>query len=170
MFQTPATSVASSTSRRSTRATRTSYGRGKTEPSTQRQSRKRKKKPLRPSLSKEGPVRKWVKVLRPPADNAGFQTLKWVPLEELTFEEKLTWDEEQRKSSGEMLYDGQTNGPNSAQENAGNIGNSGDDANINISDVTGGIQNHTKYDDLEDLQSENKGTESPMKKRGKFEE
>lgn len=132
MFQTPAASVVSSTSRRSTRATRTSSGGGSKIDTSHRQSRKRKKKTsiLRPRFTKEGPTRKWARVYRAPAENVGFKVLKWVPLEELTFDEKLAWDEEQQKPRGKVLTDGNekesdkklNESGNSSDEEEGGVG------------------------------------------------
>mmetsp|Transcript_4634 Transcript_4634/g.8892 ORF Transcript_4634/g.8892 Transcript_4634/m.8892 type:complete len:145 (+) Transcript_4634:1982-2416(+) len=128
MFQTPAASVVSSTSRRSTRgAARSASGGSSKIDTSHRQSRKRKKKTsiLRPLLTKAGPVRKWAQVYRAPAENVGFKTLKWVPLEELTFEEKLAWNEDQQKPRGKVLTDSQEE--KQAGEKIDDSGNSSDD-------------------------------------------
>ena len=35
--------------------------------------------------------------------NAGFKTMKWVPVADLTFDEKVAWDEEQSRNKGKVL-------------------------------------------------------------------
>jgi hypothetical protein len=68
----------------------------------------------------------------------GFKTLKWVPLEELTFEEKLAWDEEHQKPKGKVLTDCSEK---EVQEKINDSGNSSDDdeedAGSNRADASG---------------------------------
>jgi hypothetical protein len=104
MFHTPAASTSfSSTSRRTTRASRNSTG----SVSAVQHSKKKKKASL--SLRRNtttGPVRKWTKAHREPADNAGFKVIKWVPIEDLTFDEKIAWDEEHGRQKGTVITEG----------------------------------------------------------------
>ncbi len=112
MFQSPTPTAPIVTSRRSTRATRTdtSYAiqstykkRKKTKSTITNASASDVAQTLKRKNFNSGPARKFAKVLRPPAANVGFKTLKWVPVEELTFEEKLAWDEEQNQPKGKVL-------------------------------------------------------------------
>ncbi len=114
MFQSPTPTVPIVTSRRSTRATRTdtSYAiqstykkRKKTKSTITNASASEVAQTLKRKNFNSGPARKFAKVLRPPAANVGFKTLKWIPVEELTFEEKLAWDEEHNRPKGKVLTD-----------------------------------------------------------------
>ena len=112
MFQTPGAPeiIPTYTSRRSTRASRTASATTKHDYNSQytQSSRKKKKKNQAPARvlrlrPHSGPVRKFAKVFRPPAEGVGFKTVKWVPVEELNFEERVEWDAEQRKEKGRVL-------------------------------------------------------------------
>ncbi|CAJ1919798.1 unnamed protein product [Cylindrotheca closterium] len=45
--------------------------------------------------AESGPTRKWVKVMRSPAPRIRFQVTKWIPINELTEEERIEYDREQ---------------------------------------------------------------------------
>ena len=110
MFQTPAASepIPTYNSRRSTRASRTSSVVSKIESQSSRK-KKKKQSPVVLIKSNSGPARKWAKVLRPPAAGVDFKTLQWIKVEDLTFEEKIMWDEEQRRQKGSVITDGKKN-------------------------------------------------------------
>ena len=100
MFQTPASSI-TGTSRRSTRVSRSAsgvttetFGRSTAKKSTSKATNFIK------SQTAKGPVKKWARILREPAKNIGFKCMTWVPVEELTFDEKILWDEQQQKMKG----------------------------------------------------------------------
>ena len=103
MFHTPseASSTLMSTARRSARVSRTTAAASNTE-SQSKSVRKNKSVSLRLNAPK-GPAKKWAEVLRPPNENARFMILKWVPVEALTFDEKIAWDEEQRRQKGNVI-------------------------------------------------------------------
>lgn len=92
--------------RRSTRVSRGSIGGGSSDADgklSAASSRLRKKNRL--SLASTQPCQKWANVLRPPRNGVGFKTMKWVPLSELTIEERIVYDEEmqeKRKRMGKM--------------------------------------------------------------------
>eukprot|EP01083_Nonionella_stella_P194537 717480_1 len=117
MFQSPTPTSAPSTARRSTRVARSSIA--SINASKQHQPYKRKNKrrsdaqaaaishsdvliSLRRNIA-SGPARKYAKVLRAPSLNAGFKTMKWVAVGDLTFDEKVAWDEEQSRNKGKVL-------------------------------------------------------------------
>ena len=102
MFQTPAApTTTSSSSRRSTRVSRFSSGANNDSQSTRKKSVTRRSTP-------KGPARKWAKVLRAPADNVGFKTLQWISIQDLNFDEKIAWDEDQMRDKGSVIMDGKT--------------------------------------------------------------
>ena len=126
MFQTPTASVQySSMSRRSTRTSRSGAA-GETH------SKKKKKSLRRPTPNGTGPARKWAKVLREPVENIGFKTIKWVPTEDLTFDEKIAWDEEQGRQKGSVINDG---GKETDKTKDNDASSNGDDADIDDSDL-----------------------------------
>jgi len=117
MFQSPTPTSAPSTARRSTRVSRSSIA--SINASKQHQPYKRKNKrrsdahaaaishsdvliSLRRNIA-SGPARKYAKVLRAPSLNAGFKTMKWVAVGDLTFDEKVAWNEEQTRNKGKVL-------------------------------------------------------------------
>jgi hypothetical protein len=51
-----------------------------------------------------GPTKRWAKVFRYPAPTVPFKVLKWVPVDELSDEEKKEWHDEQQKIKGSVLF------------------------------------------------------------------
>lgn len=126
MFQTPTAAIPySSMSRRSTRTSRSGAG-GETH------SKKKKKSLRRPTPAGSGPARKWAKVLREPVENIGFRTVKWVSIEDLTFDEKIAWDEEQGRQKGSVITDG---GKETDKPKDNDASSNGDEADIDDSDL-----------------------------------
>jgi hypothetical protein len=159
MFQTPTDSVqySSMSSRRSTRTSRSGAAGAETQ-----HSKKKKKSLRRPTPTGTGPARKWAKVLREPVENIGFKTIKWVPTEDLTFDEKIAWDEEEGRQKGSVINsnsnvnDGgkETETDNTvAKDNDVDASSNGDDADIDESDL-----NDSKHMNIDDEH------EPPLKK------
>jgi hypothetical protein len=74
--------------RRSTRVSRTV---------TTTTSSRRKSRGFTSVSNTNVPCRKWTQVYRPPRHGVGFKTLKWVTIDELTIDERITYDEELQK-------------------------------------------------------------------------
>ena len=74
--------------RRSTRVSRTV---------TTTTSSRRKSRGFTSVSNTNVPCRKWTQVYRPPRHGVGFKTLKWVTIDELTIDERITYDEESQK-------------------------------------------------------------------------
>lgn len=51
-----------------------------------------------------GPTKRWAKVFRYPAPTVPFKVLKWVPVDELSDEERKEWHDEQQKMKGSVLF------------------------------------------------------------------
>lgn len=59
---------------------------------------------FRKRFKNSDPTRKWVKVLRCPAPTVPFKVLKWVPVDELSDEERKEWNDEQQKIKGSIPF------------------------------------------------------------------
>ena len=93
--------VYDSLTRRSTRVSRTSIGSTATAASSSR----RKKRPSTALIHNDQPARKWAQVLRPPTHGVGFKTMKWIPIDDLTEDERTKYNENEEVKRKRREFD-----------------------------------------------------------------